>query len=56
MSFKTIKWILKKHIDTHIESLWIWKKHANEFKCVYGNYNGKHRVYTAEQLLSLLNS
>ncbi len=52
MKYKTIKWILKQHLKKKIRSLWTWSN--NEFRCIYDNYTGDDRIYTASQLLKKL--
>jgi hypothetical protein len=54
MKYSTIKWVLRSHIKTNVNSLWVWKKEENEFKCIYTSYSGNDRIYTAKQLLDKL--
>ena len=51
-TYKTIKWVLKKHINNGVKSLWTWKN--NNFTMIYENYSGQDRIYTSHQLLNLL--
>ena len=50
--YKSIKWILKKHIDNNVKSLWTWED--DTFTCIYECYDGESRIYTPHQLLKLL--
>ena len=52
MNYRTIKWVLKKHIQNKIKSLWIWED--DNFTCIYQNYSESSRIYTAVQLLEIL--
>jgi len=51
-TYKTIKWVLKRHIKSGVKSLWTWKN--NNFTMIYENYSGQDRIYTSHQLLNLL--
>ena len=51
-TYKTIKWVLKKHIDKGVKSLWTWDN--DNFSCIFENYDGDSRIYTPHQLLKLL--
>ena len=51
-TYKTIKWVLKHHINNNVRSLWTWKN--DNFKMIYENYDGDDRIYTSQQLLKLL--
>ena len=50
--YKSIKWILKKHIENNVRSLWTWED--DTFTCIYECYDGESRIYTPHQLLKLL--
>ena len=50
--YKTIRWILRNHIDKNVRALWTWKD--DNFTCIYENYSGYDRIYTPQQLLELL--
>ena len=50
--YKTIRWILRKHIEKKVRTLWTWKD--DNFTCIYENYSGEDRIYTPQQLLKLL--
>ena len=52
MKYKNIKNVLRHHIKNGIRSLWTWNN--NEFRCIYDNYTGDDRIYTASQLLKKL--
>ncbi len=52
MNYKTIKWVLRKHIKNGVKSLWTWKD--NNFTCIYKNYSGTDKIYTPENLLKKL--
>ena len=54
MHYTTIKNLLKHHIKKNINSLWIWKKEEKEFKMIWENYSGNHRIYTTKQLLKTI--
>jgi hypothetical protein len=54
MNYRTIKWVLKKHIESGEKTLWTWEN--NNFTCIYQNYSESSRIYTAVQLLKILNS
>ena len=51
-TYKTIKWVLKHHINSNVRSLWTWKN--DNFTMIYENYDGDDRIYTSQQLLKLL--
>ena len=51
-TYKSIKYVLKKHIEKNVRSLWTWEN--DNFKCIYENYGGNDRIYTSQQLLKLL--
>jgi len=51
-TYKTIKWVLNKHIKNGVKSLWTWKN--DNFTMIYENYSGQDRIYTSHQLLNLL--
>ena len=51
-TYRTIKWVLKQHIEKPTKTLWTWKD--DNFTCIYENYSGEDRIYTSEQLLKLL--
>ena len=56
MKYKTIKWVLKKQIESGVKTLWTWEKGNEEnFTCVYQCYGNNLRLYTPQQLLNLLN-
>jgi hypothetical protein len=51
-TYKTIKWILKNHIKNNVKSLWTYED--DNFTCIYENYSGESRIYTAHQMLKLI--
>ena len=54
--YKTIKWVLKKQIDSLSKTLWTWRKGKDEnFTCIYKDFNDELPIYTPQQLLNLLN-
>jgi hypothetical protein len=53
-TYKTIKWVLKRHIKGGVKSLWTWKN--DNFTMIYENYSGQDRIYTSHQLLKLLDN
>tara|TARA_Y100001973_G_C5192622_1_gene331996 strand:+ start:1213 stop:1398 length:186 start_codon:yes stop_codon:yes gene_type:complete len=56
MKYKTIKWVLKKQIESGVKTLWTWEKGSEEnFTCVYKCYGNNLRLYTPQQLLNLIN-
>jgi len=55
MSYRTIRWVLKKQIETKVNLLWTWDKKNKNFTCIYKNYNDKLSIYTPQQLLYILN-
>ena len=46
-TYKTIKWVLKHHINSNVRSLWTWKN--DNFTMIYENYDGDDRIYTSQQ-------
>ena len=52
LKYKTIKWVLKKHIESGVKTLWTWEN--DNFTCIYENYSGNSRIYTPRQLLKML--
>ena len=51
-TYKTIKRILKEHIKNKVHSLWTWEK--DNFTCLFNEYKEKDRIYTSQQLLTIL--
>jgi hypothetical protein len=58
MSYKSIKWILKKQIDANAKTLWTWDRGKTikdeNFTCIYKAYSDSLQIYTAQQLLDKL--
>ena len=52
--YKTIKWDLKQNIKNKANSLWTWDREEKNFTQIYQNYNDKLPIYTATQLLELI--
>jgi hypothetical protein len=52
--YKTIKWVLKQNIKNKANSLWTWDREEKNFTQIYQNYNDKLPIYTATQLLELI--
>jgi len=54
-SYKSIKWILKKHLASKEKLLWNWIQGKNEeFICLYLSIDDKLKIYTAQQLLDAI--
>ena len=51
-TYRTIKWVLKNHIKNKVQSLWTWEK--DNFTCLFNEFKDKGRIYTSQQLLTLL--
>jgi len=54
MKYKTIKWVLKQNIKNKVNTLWTWDREEKNFTQIYQNYNDKLPIYTASQLLELI--
>ena len=54
MKYKTIKWLLRKHIKNNVKALWTWED--GNFTCIYENYSQTNRIYTAEQLIEKIDN
>ena len=54
MKYKTIKSVLKQNIKKNGNTLWTWDREENNFTQIYQNYNDKLPIYTAAQLLELI--
>ena len=54
MKYKTIKWVLKQNIKNKVNTLWTWDREEKNFTQIYQNYNDKLPIYTASQLLDLI--
>ena len=54
MKYKTIKWVLATNIKNNVNTLWTWDREENNFTQIYQNYNDKLPIYTATQLLELV--
>ena len=54
MKYKTIKWVLKQNIKNNVNTLWTWDREEKNFTQIYQNYNDKLPIYTATQLLELI--
>ncbi len=52
--YKTIKWVLKQNIKNKVNTLWTWDREEKNFTQIYQNYNDKLPIYTATQLLELI--
>ncbi len=52
--YKTIKWVLKQNIKNKVNTLWTWDREEKNFTQIYQNYNDKLPIYTATQLLDLI--
>jgi hypothetical protein len=51
-TYKGIKQILRSHIKNGINSLWTWED--DHFSFIFNGTDGNERIYTANQLLTLL--
>ena len=50
--YKSIKWILRRQIESNANTFWTWDKSVNEnFTCIYLAYNDALPIYTPSQLL-----
>jgi hypothetical protein len=54
MKYKTIKWVLKQNVKNKVNTLWTWDREEKNFTQIYQNYNDKLPIYTATQLLELI--
>jgi len=54
MKYKTIKSVLKQNIKNKVNTLWTWDREEKNFTQIYQNYNDKLPIYTATQLLELI--
>jgi len=54
MKYKTIKWVLKQNIKNKVNTLWTWDREEKNFTQIYQNYNDNLPIYTASQLLELI--
>ncbi len=54
MKYKNIKWVLKQNIKNKVNTLWTWDREEKNFTQIYQNYNDKLPIYTATQLLELI--
>lgn len=59
MTYKGIKWILKKQIDSNAKTLWTWDQGKTikdeNFTCIYKAYSDSLQIYTPQQLLDKIN-
>lgn len=55
MKYTHIKRVLRKHIEVGLNTLWNWDIKNNNFICLYKTYNNDLPIYTAQQLLDILN-
>ena len=56
MKYKNIKSILKKQIETKVNTFWTFDKEKNEFTCIYENYTNGLTIYTPQQLFDKLSN
>lgn len=54
MKYNTIKSVLKVNIKKNVNTLWTWDREEKNFTQIYQNYNDKLPIYTATQLLELI--
>ena len=50
-SYRTIKFILRKHIENKVKTLWTWDKEGNEFSCIFSVNEKGLKEYPPKQLL-----
>lgn len=56
MKYKNIKSILKKQIETKVNTFWTFDKEKKEFTCIYENYTNGLTIYTPQQLFDILSN
>ena len=54
MKYKTIRSVLRQNIERKVNTLWTWDREEKNFTQIYQNYNDKLPIYTATQLLELI--
>ena len=54
MKYRTIKWVLKQNIKNKVNTLWTWDREEKNFTQIYQNYKDDLPIYTAAQLLELI--
>tara|TARA_R110000782_G_scaffold203322_1_gene291850 strand:+ start:144 stop:338 length:195 start_codon:yes stop_codon:yes gene_type:complete len=54
MKYNTIKSVLRFNIKKNVNTLWTWDREEKNFTQIYQNYNDKLPIYTATQLLELI--
>ena len=54
MKYNTIKSVLRFSIKKNVNTLWTWDREEKNFTQIYQNYNDKLPIYTATQLLELI--
>ena len=52
MKYTTIKYILRKQVESNTKTLWTYDKVKKEFTQIYRNYNDGLTIYTPKQLLN----
>ena len=55
MKYTTIRWVLRNHIKNGVNTLWNWNKEEMNFICLFNSFSDKLPIYTAQQLLDILN-
>ena len=54
MKYNTRKSVLRFSIKKNVNTLWTWDREEKNFTQIYQNYNDKLPIYTATQLLELI--
>ena len=54
MSYNNIKKILRKQIESKVQTFWVYNEENKEFINIYKMYSNKHTIYTPKQLLDYL--
>ena len=52
MKYTTIKYILRKQVESNTKTLWTYDKVKKEFTQIYRNYNDGLTIYMPKQLLN----
>ena len=50
--YKTIKWVLKNHINKNVKSLWTYEN--QNFTCIFKNYKRDSNIQTPSQMLEFI--
>ena len=52
MKYNNIKNILRKQIESNVNTFWTFNEKDNSFTCIYKNYSDGLTIYTPQQLLN----